>query len=188
MKRVMAWILSMMLVFALTICSAEETESFFAQFDGALWSYCSGAGAWSTDMQISPDGSFIGEFHDSDMGDAEDAYPNGTVYYCSFSGNLSLVEQIDEYSWKIRVDTLNYEEMPEETIEDGIRYIYTSSCGLSEGDEMVLYRPGTPVEYLSEEMVFWAHLYDYPEMPAGLEAWFLSSEANNSGFEAWMEE
>ena len=186
MKKVIACFLSLMLVFSVAVCFAEETEPFFAQFDGFVWSFCSGAGAWSTDMQIAPDGSFMGYFHDSDMGDAEDTYPNGTIYYCSFSGTLSLVEQIDEYSWKIRVDALNYVEKPAETIEDGVRYIYSPSCGLSEGDEMVLYRPGAPVANFSEDVAFWAHLYDYPEMPSELANWFLSSEANNSGFEGTL--
>lgn len=181
MKKRIVWLLALMLVWTMAAACAEET--FFAQFEGVEFSFNSGAGAWSTDLRILPDGSFSGEFHDSDMGDAEDTYPDGTVYFCSFAGRMSVVEQMDENTWKIRVDSLVWEESPvREMIEDGIRFVYTDPYGVSEGDEMLLYRPGTPVDVLTEEMQIWAHLYDGGEMPSALETWFLYSEKNDSGF------
>ena len=159
---------------------AEENNTFFAQFDGMTWSFCSGAGAWSTDLKIQPDGSFIGDYHDSDMGDTAETYPNGTVYICSFSGKMSLVEQVDENSWKLRVDELTYTEPNgKEVIEDGCKYIYTDVYGLSAGDEMMLYKPGTPLDGFTDEMKFFAHAFDLTE----LSAWYFYSAKNNSGFE-----
>ena len=67
-------------------------------------------------------------------------------------------------------------------IEDGIRYVWVDSVGLSEGDEMLLYRPGTPVSMLSEDMRFWAHVPNQEDPSSELENWFLSSELNESGF------
>ena len=183
MKKIMAWVLSLALALTAAGAMAETADSVFETMSGLEWSYMSGVGAWSTDLWIYGDGSFSGEFHDTDMGDAADAYPDGTMYRCAFSGRMSLAGQADEYTWRIRVDELKMEkDQDDEIIEDGVRYVWVNSCGLSEGDEMLLYRPGTPVSMLSEDMQFWAHVLDQENAPIELETWFLSSELNESGF------
>ena len=162
---------------------AEGGEPGFDQLAGLEWSFSSGVGAWSTDMRISADGSFRGEFHDSEMGDAGEDYPDGTVYYAAFEGQMSLVEKADELTWRVSVDSLKLEQdAGEETIADGVRYVTAEVYGLSAGDEMTLYLPGTPVEALSEDMRMWAHLFDREEQPETLENWLLYSEKNESGF------
>ena len=50
---------------------ADETVEFL---------FTSGAGGWSTQLSLNRDGSFTGEFHDSEMGDRTEEYPNGSVY------------------------------------------------------------------------------------------------------------
>ncbi len=183
MKRWIAWIMTLVLAAVLAFACAEQPGPFFAQFEGMEWSFSSGAGGWSTDMRILPDGSFSGEFHDSEMGDTGDGYPDGTVYTCSFTGRLSFLEQVDENSWKIRVDELKLGEVPDdEWIDDGIRFIASEAYGISEEDEMILYRPGTPVNVLTEDMQMWAHLMDSEDTLYELEYWFLWSEQNESGF------
>lgn len=182
MKRVFAWILTAMMLLTLTGAGAESADAIFERLDGLEWSFSSGAGGWSTDMRILPDGSFSGEFHDSEMGEFADEYPNGTVYGCSFTGQLSVIEQADENTWKLRVDALKVDEsQPEEAIDDGIRFVYADPYGIVEGDEMALYQPGTPLEGFTEDMLMWAHLLG-EERPAELENWFLYSEANDTGF------
>lgn len=155
----------------------RKTDTFFTRLDGLEWTFSSGAGGWSTDMRILPDGTFSGEYHDSEMGEATDAYPDGTVYFCSFTGRFSFVEQVDENTWKLHVDDLK-PEVPEEkeTIEDGMRFVYTEPYGISAGDDMLLYQPGTPVTVLSEDMQMWAHLFDTEDTIHELDSWFLSSE------------
>ena len=183
-KPVITRFLGVLLAAILMIGSAfaEGNDTFFAQFDGITWSFCSGAGAWSTDLTILPDGSFSGDYHDSDMGDTSEAYPNGTIYVCSFSGKLSLMEQLDENSWKLHVDELTYSEPNgKEVIEDGVKYIYTDVYGLSLGDEMTLYKPGTPVDSFTDEMKFFAHAFDLTDLPS----WYFYSVKNNSGFEGF---
>ena len=179
MKKRIAWILCLALLAVTTAVCAET--NIFETLAGPEWSFSSGAGAWSTDLRIQSDGTFAGETHDSDMGDCTDNYPDGTVYYCSFSGRMSLVEQVDENTWRIRVDEL-WTDPAEEEISDGIRYVPSEAYGLSEGDVMILYGPGTSVSVLSEEMQLWAHIQDQEEQQTELENWFLSSEANDSGF------
>ena len=50
--------------------------------------FCSGAGGWSTGLKLNADGTFSGEYHDSNMGETGDGYPNGTMYECTFSGKF----------------------------------------------------------------------------------------------------
>ena len=184
-KPVITRFLGVLLAAVLTMGSAcaKGNDTFFAQFDGMTWSFCSGAGAWSTDLKIQPDGSFVGDYHDSDMGDTGDNYPNGTIYICSFSGKMSLVEQVDENSWKLHVDELTYTEPNgKEVFEDGCKYIYTDVYGLSTGDEMMLYKPGTPLDSFTDEMKFFAHAFDLTILPT----WYFYSSKNNSGFEGFQ--
>ena len=184
-KPVITRFLGVLLAAILMIGSAfaEGNDTFFAQFDGMTWSFCSGAGAWSTDLTILPDGSFSGDHNDSAMGDPSEAYPNGTIYVCSFSGKLSLVEQVDENSWKLHVDELTYTEPNgKEVFEDGCKYIYTDVYGLSTGDEMMLYKPGTPLDSFTDEMKFFAHAFDLTILPT----WYFYSSKNNSGFEGFQ--
>ena len=178
MKKLFLMVLC--LVLALSAAAAAE-ESIFDTLSGLDWEFNSGAGGWSTQMHIRADGFFIGIFHDSEMGECADEYPDGTVYFCNFSGKMSLAEQVNENTWKIRVEKLEKEQDAEE-IADGIRFVPSDVYGISEGDEMLLYRPGTPVGVLTEEMQLWAHVIDQETPPLELENWFLSSEKNDSGF------
>ena len=188
MRKVLAWLMSIALVLAAVAGVCAETaktaaDPVFEKLAGMDWCFTSGAGGWSTDMNILPDGTFLGTYHDSEMGDIGDGYPDGTVYGCSFHGQMSLTEQVDENTWKIRIDQLAEDEgQVPEAIEDGIRYVTTGVYGLSEGDEMLLYKPGTPISVLSEDMQFWAHVQDMETVPTELTDWFLCSEKNSSGF------
>ncbi len=133
MKRVIAWVLSMMLALSATCNFAESVESIFDTLAGLEWSFSSGAGGWSTELSILADGSFSGVFHDSEMGEIGEGYPDGTIYGCSFNGQMTMVKRVDENTWKIRIDTLALDEgQVPEAIEDGIRYVTTDVYGLCE--------------------------------------------------------
>ena len=199
MKRTLA--IGFALLMACTAVSAEEaavqepagqesaSQVSFEQLEGLEWSFSSGAGGWSTDLRILADGSFSGEFHDSEMGEVAEAYPNGTLYCCSFTGKMSLGKQIDEFSREIQIDSLTVDESQEkEAIEDGIRYVASEPYGISEHDTMCLYLPGTPVSVLTDDMKIWAHLLDPEEAPSELENWFMYSEKNESGFVGYKNE
>ena len=162
----------------------ETDPSFFGQFEGMTWEFSSGAGGWSSELEILPDGTFTGNYHDSEMGETGEGYPNGSLYYSSFAGRMSLAGQVNGNVWRIRVDELKEtEKRGEETIDDGIRYVVTEPYGVSEGDEMLLYRPETSLDGFTDDMKLWAHVYDAGENPPlELHTWFLYSEKNNSGF------
>ena len=185
MKKIAA--LALVLAVLFSVARAENSAPSFADLSDLAWTFSSGAGGWSTDMTIDADGAFSGTYHDSEMGDTGDGYPKGTLYICAFSGRMTWAGQADECAWIIRVDELTTESEPGVvTINDGVRYITAEPYGLSEGDEMLLYSPGTPAERLSEQMRVWARLFG-EDAPAELETWFLGSEKNESGFvgESW---
>lgn len=158
-KQLIAGLMIAMLLFA-SLAAAEAAPSF-EELGAFEWTFCSGAGAWSTSIWIAPDGTFTGEYHDSEMGDAGESYPNGTVYGCLFHGQLSMGEQESEYAWNVHVDEVELDEgQLDEAIEDGVRYVTVDPYGLKAGNDMLLYLPGTPVEDLPEGFLLWAHLLD----------------------------
>ena len=182
MKKALALIMTFVLAFTALGAFAEANENIFDTLSALDWEFASGVGAWGTELRISADGSFTGSFHDSEMGETGDGYPDGTVYGCSFSGRMSFVERIDENTVKLHVDALSLDEgQVDEAIEDNIRFVTTDPYGVSEGDDMLLYAPGTPMDAIPEDMVIWTHLFDTDGGDA-LENWFLTSEANESGF------
>ena len=70
---------------------AELTaESIFGALNGKEFGFASGAGGWSSELTFANDGIFMGSYHDSDMGDTGDGYPNGTIYVSDFSGRFEV--------------------------------------------------------------------------------------------------
>ena len=182
MRRLLGILLAAMLM--ASFAAAEGNTDFFAQFDGINFEFSSGAGGWCTELKILPDGTFSGDYHDSEMGETADNYPDGSLYLCTFSGKFSLVEQVNENTWKIRVDELRADDTPgEENIEDGIRYVYCEPYGVSLGEEFLLYKPGTSLEGFTDDMKFWSHVSDgAEEAPKALKDWFFYDEKNEIGF------
>ncbi len=92
-----------------------QTEAAGFSFgDLADWYFYfgSGVGAWSTELRIGSDGSFTGSYHDADMGDIGEGYPGGTYYFCGFEGSFKDLERVDRYTYKMKRDTLTYQEEP----------------------------------------------------------------------------
>ncbi len=133
--------------------------------------FSSGAGGWSTDIEISDDGTFTGEFHDSNMGDTGEGYPNGSLYICDFSGKFSDPEPTDSpyiYSMKLlELHNENEEKTGTEKIVDGTLYIYSEPYGFDDADEFLIYMPGTPLSDVPQECRSWMSLSDsiFAELP-----------------------
>lgn len=140
---------------------AEETEENTTEFPADVptdFYFASGVGAWSTDMTLHKDGSFFGEYHDSDMGDTGDGYPNGTVYISSFTGEFTDIQQLDEYTYEMTLSNVQTEqEEGVESIADEIRYVSSSAYGVESGSKCYLYLPGTPKANLNEDCLMWVH-------------------------------
>lgn len=159
----------------------ERKEFAFSDLSGLVFTFCSGVGAWATEMVIDEDGSFSGRFHDSDMGDTGETHPNGTVYGCLFEGQLEIGEWLNDTTLRLKMTALTQPEgsVPQ-AIEDGILYVTSDPYGLTGTDELILYLPGTPVSELPDGYLMWAHFYD--GVPEKLPFYGLYNEKEACGF------
>lgn len=122
--------------------------------------FASGAGAWSTELEVAADGSFTGMHHDTNGGDIGEDYPNGTVYICRFSGKFSQPVKVDDLTYSLRLESIEQDETEgEETIVDGVRYIVSRPYGLDNADEIFIYLPGSRRQDLPEYFVAWVNTF-----------------------------
>ncbi len=120
--------------------------------------YTSGAGVWATTLSLNDDGTFQGVYSDLNAGEEVDKYPGGTEYLCVFSGNFRNFRKIDEYTWAMDLDQLNYESKVGENWfdkRDQIHYIASEAEGLAGGDTFYLYLKGHPMNSLPKAFVNW---------------------------------
>ena len=135
----------------------SSSEGALPLGDGMEFCFASGAGGWGTYMTVKSDGSFVGNYHDSEMGNIGEGYPNGSVAYCDFSGQFKNITKIDDNTYKMELDgyDMTYEPGTEE-IKDEILYEYSTAYGLEGGETFYLYLPDKPVAGLPEEFIGWA--------------------------------
>ncbi len=137
------------------VSSTTQTVQELPSFSPVEFSFLSGVGAWSTDIVLSPDGNFSGEFHDTDMGDVGDEYPNGIVYISEFEGRFTNIIKVNDYTYKMTLEFLQVDRLGEEWIEDGIKYITSMPYGFDNGSEYIFFLPETPINELPEEFLSW---------------------------------
>lgn len=132
-----------------------DEGAFFASLPKDF-SFLSGVGGWSSELSLSPDGTFTGDYHDSDMGDTGEGYPDGTIYVCSFSGRFGDVRRVDDYTYSMRLLAIDMDPAPAgEWIEDDIRWVAAAPYGLEDADEIMVYLPGSWVRGLPYDFVSW---------------------------------
>lgn len=124
------------------------------------FTYSSGAGAWSSEMTLLPDGRFWGYYHDSEMGSTGKDHPNGTRYESMFTGTVGGVRQVGEWEYQLQVESLQtFGEVDQRWIEDGVQIILKDSAGVAPGEVFSLYLPDTPEELLPEDARQWRRGY-----------------------------
>ncbi len=164
------------------------TSSFsFSDLMDLQFMFSSGAGAWSTELNINSDGSFTGYYHDSEMGERADSYPNGTVYACSFSGQFSQPEKVNSYTYAVTVKSLNYDKkVGTEEISDGIRYVYSEAYGMTDSNRFLIYLPGAPLSELPSDFLTWIGYYDLSATnDTELSFYSLNNEKQLQGFTSY---
>ncbi len=120
------------------------------------FSFLSGAGAWSTELMLYPDGTFTGAFHDSNMGEMGEEYPHGTVYLCDFEGRFLVDGQKNETTYVLSLAELKTKRPAnEEWIEEQVRYVASDPYGLTDGETFLFYTPDTFTSNLSEFVLGW---------------------------------
>lgn len=146
--------------------------------------FSSGAGAWATVLKLNNDGTFTGDYHDSEMGTTADEYPNGSVYISVFSGKFTNFEKINDYSYKMTVtDVETRDKIDTEWIDQEIRYIAAAPYGIDGGTEFILYLPNTPINELPEEFLYWWPLrFQTEEKLTTLSCYGILNVATNDGF------
>lgn len=138
--------------------NSDEDINLFSTLSKYSYSFSSGAGGWSTELYIEKNGDFHGMYHDSEMGAIGDDYPDGEYYFSSFSGTFTGISKIDDLTYELTYDEINYKnEVGTTEIIDGMKYIYSEAYGLAPGTTFKVYLPGTEVSTLSEEVMSWVH-------------------------------
>ena len=141
------------------IAAAAEADSeldVFGEIADVEFCLSSGAGAWGTSLRINADGTFTGNYHDTDMGDTGETYPSGTMYSCEFSGIFENPQKVDDFTYLFELDYLREDAPKEEFIDDhGVRIVPAEAYGLETGRTYMLYLPGAEIDALPEEFVRW---------------------------------
>ncbi|MBP3569250.1 MAG: DUF1311 domain-containing protein [Lachnospiraceae bacterium] len=147
------------------ITPAEQAKSFsFEELSTRQFYFSSGVGAWSEEFTIEKDGYFTGKFHDSNMGETGEEYPNGTRYSCAYSGHFEDITRVGEYIYEMKLADISYkEESGTEEILDGMKYIYTDAYFMGADDMFYVYLPGMPIEEMSESLYMWVRDYNQSE-------------------------
>ncbi len=149
----------------------------------AFW-FSSGAGGWRTELHIQPDGSFYGEYSDSNMGESGEGYTS-TYYRCRFEGRFGQLEHINEYTWSLPIEALTCEKEGQEILDDVLMVYGGEAYGLEGTKNVLLYLPGAPLAQLPEYYLRWVNLYDTEETE--LPFYGLYNEPQESGFSSYNE-
>ncbi|NYB73649.1 hypothetical protein HZF24_05790 [Sedimentibacter hydroxybenzoicus DSM 7310] len=162
MKKI--FVIGIAVLLVLSGCTAKtdvaaDNDGFdFSVLSDWEFMFSSGAGGWATLVKIAPDGTFSGNFHDSEMGMAGDDYPDGTVYVCNFTGKFTSVKKIGDYEYSMVCENLTQEGIEgEEEIIDGIKYITSTPYGFDDAGEFRLYLPGKEISKLPSEYTDWIY-------------------------------
>lgn len=182
MKKVCAILLVLVLVFASVACNRAATLPL--PKDEIKLVFSSGAGGWETLLTLRRDGSFEGEYHDSDIGTTGENYPNGTVHICTFSGTFSDIEKADEHTYTMQLAEIHTVQTDgEEWIEDGIRYIAAGPYGIDGGTEFRFYTPGiTAGEVTPNDALLWIPFGYYEDSSSIVKEYLLVNVAEGNAF------
>ena len=164
----------------------DLASQVFSELEGVTLVFSSGAGGWFTQLDMGPDGSFTGSFRDSEMGEFGPDYPNGTVFFCDFSGTFAVTEQCSDWEYILEISSLELGQAEDESyIQDGVRYKAAGPYGLNGAEELRLYCPGAPTSELPAAFVEWISMpraWSQEDIPAELPFWGLYNVTQEQGF------
>lgn len=165
----------------------EGEENLFTDLAKYDFCFASGVGSWSTELRIYEDGIFRGNFHDNEIGDTGEDYPDGTRYISSFSGRFTKPEKINDYTYKMKIEYIKYDdELSKEEIGEGIRYIYAEAYGIDNAEYLYVYLPESPISALPEGYLDWVRMsMAIKETEEELPFYGLYNEREEAGFSSY---
>lgn len=129
-------------------------NGMFPITDQLTMNFASGAGAWSTSLKLNPDGTFTGEYQDTD--NMSDEGYDAEVRICSFSGKFKNIKKENEYTYSMELDNYTMDKAEgTEWIENNIKYTATGPYGIEEGKTFKLFLPGMDVSEIPEQSYSW---------------------------------
>ncbi len=152
--------------------SPDAAFDLYRELSDWSFTFSSGAGGWATSLYFEPDGSFHGDYHDSEMGSTGPGYDFGTVYTCNFTGTCNDYAKISDGIYRLHIDSLEYAPANVETIEDGVRYITADPYGLEDTDELIVYLPGVPLSQLDDGFMDWIGVQHFSQNVGESFAWY----------------
>lgn len=141
----------------------EDASEVFEKMSEWLFIFSSGAGGWETTLSVTPDGTFAGRYHDSEMGSTGPGYPDGVLYECTFSGKFSdNVRSAGPLMHSLSIESIKFEQEPDtEEIKEDKLYKYTTPYGIeglekaTEEAPLVFMEAGAVTSALNEEEMNW---------------------------------
>lgn len=125
---------------------------------GKNFVFSSGSGGWGSSLSIGANGTFSGDYHDSDMGSTGPGYPGGTISESKVSGQFTRPHQVSPTLYEVDIENLQYEKpVGSSEIKENRKYEYSEAYGISKNHRMAIYLPGTPISSMPEEL----RLYSY---------------------------
>ena len=142
----------------------SASAAVFEQFAGD-YMFLSGGGGWATTLTLAADGSFSGEYHDSDMGTTGPDYPNGELQEAVFSGRFSSASKNDDgtYTLQCDADRLTVQgEKGDSFIRDDTLVTIADVYGMEPCGSFTAYPKGYDSAKLSDDVKMWnAGSYDF---------------------------
>jgi hypothetical protein len=139
---------------------SKDDELFKEAFgkSGEKFMFSSGAGAWRTYLTINSDGSFSGEYTDSDMGGAD----GPLLSRSKFTGQFGKVTKISDQDYSFEILSIDYAPSGQKSVEniDGTETNVTTSTpyGIDGGKTFHVYKKGRTMSDFSQEVLKWISL------------------------------
>ena len=78
------------------------------------------------------------------------------LYICNFTGKFTVPVQINDYTYSLKLESLQTEgNSGEEYYENNQRFVYSEPYGLENANELLIYTPGSPISELPEDLTIW---------------------------------
>lgn len=113
------------------------------------WLFASGVGAWSTQIHVFPDGSFLGYYHDWDASwEGDDSGLLSALYESLFSGRFSVAQKVSDWEYQVKVEYIQDLSCMEMYRFGDEMHIPVTPYGVTQNAHVSIYLPGAPEELL----------------------------------------